>query len=57
MRIVLLAIAIALFLLSAVVAFGWFGVEHTSDTVFNVLGLLGLGSAFFSAAHLPLPPP
>jgi flagellar basal body-associated protein FliL len=49
--ILLLIVAVVLFLIGAVVAFGWFGTEAN---LANVLGLFGLGSAAFAAAHLPV---
>lgn len=56
MRVILLVVAFFLFALGTVVAFGWLGIEHTPDTLTNVLGLGMGGAAFLALSFLPAPP-
>jgi flagellar basal body-associated protein FliL len=45
----LLIIAIVLFIIAAVLAFGWFGTAIKPN---DAIGLIALASAFFAGAHI-----
>ena len=49
LKVLLLIIAIVLFIIAAILSFGWFG---TTVRLTDAVGLIGLGSAFFAGAHI-----